>query len=80
MRVYSRLWLVGFYTLAIAIVTITTTLREVREVGATRPLSWIDPATRGSTISTLGLKSWLGISRIKFGIRRFEFTSALVVR
>jgi hypothetical protein len=53
--------------------------REVREVGAAGPL-WTDPVTGGSAASTLGLKEWLGISRIEFGIRRFELAGALVVR
>ncbi len=79
-RVRGRLRPVGFCTLAIAIVTMTTMLREVREVGAAGPLSWIDPATGGSAASTLGLKAWLGISRIEFGIRRFELAGALVLR
>ena len=52
----------------------------LREVGAAGPLLWTDPTTRGSAASTLGLKVWLGISRIEFGIRRFELAGALVVR
>ncbi len=78
-RVCGRLRPVGFCDLVIAIVTITTMLREVREVGAAGSL-WTDPATRGGAASTLGLKEWLGIRRIEFGIRRFELAGALVVR
>ncbi len=48
-------------------------------MGAAGPL-WTDPVTGGSAASTLGLKAWLGISRIEFGIRRFELAGALVVR
>jgi len=64
-RVRGRLRPVGFYDYAIAIVTMTAMLREVREVGAAGPLSWTD---------------WLGISGIELGIRRFELAGALVVR
>ncbi|KAL2752770.1 hypothetical protein ACRALDRAFT_1065813 [Sodiomyces alcalophilus JCM 7366] len=53
-----------------AIVTMTTMLREVAAAG---PLLWINPATGGGAASTLGLKAWLGI-------RRLEFAGALVVR
>ena len=38
------------------------------------------PATGGGAASILGLEAWLGISRIEFGIRRFELAGALVVR
>jgi hypothetical protein len=50
----------------------------LREVGAAGPL-WTDPATGGGAASTLGLKEWLGIGWIEFGIRRFELAGALVV-
>jgi len=69
-RVRGRLRPVGFCDLAIAIVTMTTMLREVAAAG---PLLWINPATGGGAASTLGLKAWLGI-------RRLEFAGALVVR
>ncbi|EAQ91650.1 predicted protein [Chaetomium globosum CBS 148.51] len=72
-RVRGRLRLVGFCYLAIAIVTMTTMLREVRGVGAAGPLSWTDPATGGGAASTLGLKAWPGICR-------FELAGALVIR
>ena len=78
-RVYGKLRPVGFCDLAIAIVTMTTMLREVREVGAAGPL-WTDPVTGGSAVSTLGLKEWRGISRVEFGIHRFERAGALVIR
>jgi hypothetical protein len=78
-RVCGKFRPVGFCDLAIAIVTMTTMLREVREVGAAGPL-WTDPVTGGGAVSTLGLKEWLGISQIEFGIRRFELAGALVVR
>ena len=74
-RVCGRLWPVGFCDCAIAVVTMTTMLREV---GAAGPL-WTDPATGGGAASTLGLKEWLGIGWIEFGIRRFELAGALVV-
>ncbi|KAK4138743.1 hypothetical protein BT67DRAFT_431269 [Trichocladium antarcticum] len=51
--VRGRLRPVGFCDLAIAIVTITTMLRE-------------NPATGGGAASTLGLKEWFGIRRLEF--------------
>ena len=80
MRVRGRLRPVGFCDCTIAIVTMTTVLREVREVGAAGPPSWTDPAAGGGAASTLGLKTWLGIGLIEFGIRRLELAGALVVR
>ncbi len=65
---------------AIAIVIMTTALRELREAGAAGAPLWTDPAARGGAASTLGLKARLGIRRIEFGIRRFELAGALVVR
>jgi hypothetical protein len=58
----------------------TAMLRELREVGAAGPLSWTDPATGGGAALTLGLKAWLGIRQIEFGVRRFELAGALVIR
>ena len=57
LRVRGRLRLVGFCDYAIAIVTMTTVLKEGREVGAAGPPSWTDPAAGGGAALTLGLKA-----------------------